>query len=308
MPIHHPRRAALLRALAAAAIMGLALALATWLGGLVGISATPDQPLGARLAVAGAGCVAVVAAIVQLRRRVDRAPLAGIGLTGPRSDAGGFLLGVGVVGASGALVIATLTLLGWAEWTGVDGLAVVSFLVTNTLVALLLEAIPEEIAIRGYALSSLRTAFPRAAATALGIAAFLLVPPFALAAGWALGLISGGEAFTLAPGGQDPVVYYTMLAAFGLLLTFARDATLAATVWTCIGAHLTWLTINRIVLGSAPGVDLAFAPDAELLCFAVYTSVAVIVFSLLAQRVAASRQQEQRSDQECRSGGEDHRY
>lgn len=283
-PTTRARVPAVLRALTAASIMGVALALATWLGGLAGASASPDQPIGTRIAVAGAVCVAVVGAILVMRRRIDRGSPAGIGLTGPHSDARGFLLGATVVLAGGVVVIGPLTLLGWAQWTEFDAAAFLGFLASNTIVALLLEAIPEEIAIRGYALTSLRQGFTPLTAGALGILAFLLVPLIALSAGWMLGQASGGANFAAAPGGQDALAYYAMLAAFGLMLTYARDATVVATVWTCIGAHLAWLTLNRIVLGGATGVHVELAPGVEVIFVAVYTTAAVIAFAALATR------------------------
>lgn len=284
-PSHLP---AGLRAFTAAAIMGVALALATWLGGLTGASASPDQPFVSRITVAGTVCVAVVGVILLLRLRIDRAPLAEMGLTGLRSDARGFLLGAAAVLACGAVVIGPITLFGWARWTDLDAVALIGFIASNSIIALLLEAIPEEIAIRGYALSSLRQGFTTRIAGTLGIVTFLLVPPIALGTGWVLEQSNGGGIFALSPGGQDGLTYYAMLAAFGLLLTYARDSTEASTVWTCIGAHLAWLTVNRIVLGGANGIRVELAPGAEVAFFAIYTVVAVTAFSLLSERVRES--------------------
>ena len=283
-----PARArSLVRAFVASAIMGLALAVAGWVGAFTGASAGSDQPVGTRVTFAAAICVSVVTLILVLRRCIDRAPVAPIGLTGLSSDARGFALGAATVLASGAVVGGALSLLGWLRWAEFDAASLLSFLVANTVVALLFEAIPEEVAIRGYALSALRSSFRPFAAAALGIVAFLLVPIIALSVGWGLSLTHGGSAFVLAPDGQDAISYYVMLAAFGLMLTYARDATITATVWTCIGAHIAWLTVNRIVLGGAAGIELELRAGAEMVFFTIYTSVAVIAFSLYAARARA---------------------
>lgn len=265
--------------------------MASHLGTAAGVSASPAHSLGARVAVAAPIALVVVTVIVVLRRRWDRAPLTGIGLTGARADLRGFVLGAGVVAAAGALVLAVLSLVGAAHWARLDLGDLVIFLLTNAVVALLLEAIPEEVSIRGYALTALKAHYPRAVATVLNIATFLLVPIVALGTQFLLGLLPGGDGagFSAAPGGEDPLTYYLMLAAFGLLLVYAREATTKATVWTCIGAHLAWLSVNRIVLGGAAGVEVELSATATMAFFAAYATVVVIGFSLLRERADRRR-------------------
>ncbi|WP_052867187.1 hypothetical protein [Streptomyces niger] len=52
----------------------------------------------------------------------------------------------------------------------------------------------------------------------------------------------------IAPGGQPPADYLILLAVFGLALVAARTAVQRAPPWAAIGAHLTFLTVNRIPL------------------------------------------------------------
>lgn len=275
------------RAILAACVMGLALAVATWAGALLGLAASPDHPLLARLAVAAAVTVVVVALIVLLCRRGDRAPLSSIGLTGTVADVRGFLLGAGIVLATGLVAIGALTVFGAARWSDFDPLTLLVFLTTNAIVALLFEALPEEISIRGYALTVLRRYFSQSIATVLNIATFLLVPLIALSAHALLERTRGEteSVFALAPGGQDALMYYLMLTVFGLLLIRARDSTASATIWTCVGAHLAWLTVNRVVLDQAPGVQVDLGEIATLLFFAIYVSAAIYAFSTLNARV-----------------------
>lgn len=281
--------AAIARAVVAAAVMGVSLAMASFIAAMAGASASPDHPLGVRVATAAPVAILVTAAIVVLRRRWDGEPLAGIGLSGPRRDLPGLLTGIGVVAGAGAAVLGVLSLVGRAQWGTVQLGPLLAFLGTNAVVALLFEAIPEEVSIRGYALTALRSAFSGTAATVLTIATFLLVPLIAMATQALLDVLTGtGPDLWLAPAGEEPLLYYSMLAAFGLLLIYARDATAAATVWTCIGAHLAWLTVNRIVLGGADGVHIDLGGLGTLIFFAGYASVAIIAFSLLGQRAQRS--------------------
>ncbi|QSB16529.1 CPBP family intramembrane metalloprotease [Natronosporangium hydrolyticum] len=279
-------RTALARAVAAAFVMGVALAVASFVAAVLGTSAASTEPFVGRLVTATAVCAVVVAVILLLRRRWDRADLRGIGLTGPRSDTRGFLLGLGMVSASGAVVLGVLSLVGGVRWEGFDLTRFAVFLATNAVIALLLEAIPEEVAIRGYALTALRARYRRPVATALAIVTFLLVPPIALATESLLKLLAGAGDVSLqvAPSGEDPIVYYVMIAAFGTMLCYAREATVTATVWTCIGAHLAFLTINRIVLTSGTGVEVELPEVALLVFFVVYLSAAVIGFNWLRAR------------------------
>lgn len=81
------------------------------------------------------------------------------------------------------------------------------------------------------------------------------------------------------------MLYYLVLAGFGAMLVRAREATVSATVWTCVGAHLAFLTVNRIVLGSGDtGVVVDLGDGALLVFFVVYVSAAVLGFHWLRDR------------------------
>ncbi|GAB3302969.1 CPBP family glutamic-type intramembrane protease [Pseudoclavibacter terrae] len=284
------RGAAIARALVAAAVMATGLVLSTEVSALLfGVDATAASGFGSRVLVACCVTLVVVGAVLLLRRRWDRRSLTGIGLTGLRADASGFALGLGTLVAAGVAMLLALDVTGVISLIALDPVRLRGFLGANTVVALLLEAIPEELAIRGYALTNLRDAFPPAAATLLNIATFLVVPVLALTLQGALAAARGaGDQILLAPAGEDPIVYYAMLTAFGYLLICARDATASATVWTSIGAHLGWLTMNRLVLG---GDSVQFEMDdlGMLLFFAGYATISVVTFSWLRRRHSAAR-------------------
>src|SRR5687767_1863152 len=130
------------RAVLGAAVMAVALgagqatgdAVTRWTG-LAGLAAR----LVPALLVAGIA----VPLILALRRR-DRAPAARFGLTGPRAATGGLLLGVAVVGGAAAVAFGAGTAAGWLRWSDLDPAALLAFVATNALVAILLEALPEE--------------------------------------------------------------------------------------------------------------------------------------------------------------------
>lgn len=68
--------ASVMRVVLAALVMAVALAAVTWIGAvsLFGLSASPDQSLLARIAVAGAVAVVVFGVVSALTRAWDRAP------------------------------------------------------------------------------------------------------------------------------------------------------------------------------------------------------------------------------------------
>lgn len=278
---------ALLCALLAASVMGLGIALAQQIGHLFA-----SEGFTGRFVSAVAVTAVVVPVIAVLLRRWDRRPLREIGLTGMRADLRGAFLGIGVVLGCAAVVLALIFALGMVDRVHVDTGRLAAFLVSNAVIALLAEAIPEEIAIRGYALSSLRRRFGRTATTVLTTVTFLLVPLIALAGTTGGGLIAGDAdtRFTLAPPGEDPVMYYMMLAVFGLMLVYAREATTAASVWTCVGAHIAWLTVNRLVLGGEEtGVDMHVSGAGVSIFLGGYVTLSIVAFGLLRARADERR-------------------
>jgi membrane protease YdiL (CAAX protease family) len=193
----------------------------------------------------------------------------------------GFTTGVVVTGASATVVLGLGTLAGWISWGRFHPGDVLVFLVTNAVVAVLLEAFPEEICLRGHGWSALRSRY-RGAIAAVGTTfLFLLVPGFSSVVQLALGRIVGAtpSSLRLAPAGEDPVAYFFLLTVFGLTLIAARQAT--GSLWTSIGTHLTFLTVNRLTIDGASrdaGWSAELVSPDVLLLVPLYLVLAAIVY------------------------------
>ncbi|MER7330022.1 CPBP family glutamic-type intramembrane protease, partial [Streptomyces lydicus] len=235
------------RALLGGAVMAVALGTGNALGEALvralDLDGYPAQLLPAAL-------VSALAVPVVLALRTGR-PGSGrpLGLGSPASAAHGFVRGLAVTTACAALVLGGGTAAGWVRWSGPDPAALVSFLAGNALVAVLLEALPEETTLRGYAWASLRDRFG-GVLSALGTTlVFLLVPAASTVVQAGVAQAVGVEAppMGLAPAGQDPVAYPVLLSVFGLTLIAARTAPGRAPLWAAIGTHVAFLSVNRVV-------------------------------------------------------------
>ncbi|MFF8373185.1 type II CAAX prenyl endopeptidase Rce1 family protein [Streptomyces lydicus] len=235
------------RALLGGAVMAAALGTGNALGEALvralDLDGYPAQLLPAALVSALA--VPVVLALRAVRSGSGR-PL---GLGTPASAAHGFARGLAVTTACAALALGGGTAAGWVRWSGPDPAGLVSFLAGNALVAVLLEALPEETTLRGYAWASLRDRFG-GVLSALGTTlVFLLVPAAStvVQAGVAHAVGVAAPPMGLAPAGQDPVAYPVLLSVFGLTLIAARTAPGRAPLWAAIGTHVAFLSVNRVV-------------------------------------------------------------
>lgn len=125
------------RALAGGLIMAVALGVGNGLGPVLA-DATGASGLAARLIAAG--LVTVVAVLIVLRLSHPRT----VGFGSPGASLRAFLTGVAVTAAAAALVLGAGTAVGLLVWQDLDLVTLVDFLVTNAVVAFLLEALPEE--------------------------------------------------------------------------------------------------------------------------------------------------------------------
>ncbi|MCE0534068.1 CPBP family intramembrane metalloprotease [Kineosporia rhizophila] len=217
--------------------------------------------------------------LVLLVHRRDRSPLA---LAHPEQALAGAMVTVAAVG----ITFGPAFLAGWISFTAVEPAVLLLFLVTNTLLALAHEAVPEELAFRGSVYGSLRGSGRLKLAAVLTTASFVVAPAAAIALTAAAGQVLGipTDPATFAPGGQDPVAYAVLLTAFSAVLLLAREAT--GSLWAAIGVHLTFLTANRILLPSDnfdTGLSVATEPGVELLVL-VYLLVAGLGFVVLRRR------------------------
>ena len=226
----------------------------------------------------------VVPAVVILRRRLDRRPLRGAGGIGlarrwPATAVTGAAVGLG----AGALVWAPAFWAGWIRLERLDPTALIIFLAVNTVVLLLYEALPEELALRGYGWSTMREAWSPLTATATITALFCLhMVPGSLIRAAASALLPGVE---LTASGADPIVYLTQMLIFGLALIAARRLPLPGALTAAIAFHVTVLTVNRVLLGGLRWIDSGVrtglaAPEVAALTL-VYPVVGGVLFILI---------------------------
>ncbi|WAL99770.1 hypothetical protein [Streptomyces sp. Je 1-369] len=270
------------RALGGGLIMGVALGVGTAVGPVLadGLGLTG---FAARLVPAAlVSAVAVPLVVLTLRRRGTS--LRAIGFGGWAGNLRALLVGAGVTSGAAALVLGAATGAGLLTWSRPDLPELAGFLVTNGVVALLLEALPEETTLRGQTWTALRGRFGGAVSALGTTAVFLVVPGLSTVVEAGVAPLVGGDAgpVGLAPGGQNPVDYLILLTVFGLMLVTARTAVRRAPLCVGIGAHLAFLTVNRVVFegderGAGWSVHLS-SPDVELLV-PVYLLVAMAGFA-----------------------------
>lgn len=248
--------------------------------------ATGDGPLTARTVQAVIVAVIVIPPIMILRNRLGgssrrRGHRPSFAWARPAAIA----TGVGVLTAAATWAPAI-----WAGWVRVGSVSVqqlLVFLAVNTLIALLHEAVPEEIALRGYAWDSLRQRFrpiiATAAVTALFCATYTGISAVQTASALLLGVRADG--ITLSPDGTDPVAYLLQISLFGLALIAARALPVPGALAAAVSFHLVHLAVNRVLFGGLGGFDTGVeanvvAPDASALVL-VHIVLSGIVFAAL---------------------------
>ncbi|TVR60584.1 MAG: CPBP family intramembrane metalloprotease [Gemmatimonadales bacterium] len=181
----------------------------------------------------------VIPLIYLLRRRVDRRPLAGIGLGQFGRAARHFLLTLGIVAAFLAAPALLITVAGWGSFSVDLSPDTLAFMAAWLAIAFFVEAFPEEVAIRGYLYRNLSAAVSRWLASLVAVVLFALVPLVLVAIdGWLLGS-------EISLGGDDRLTlgYVLTILLFGALVQYLRVVT--DSVWACIGFHLGFLKLGR---------------------------------------------------------------
>ncbi|UQS22983.1 CPBP family intramembrane metalloprotease [Amycolatopsis thermalba] len=241
---------ALVMALAGTCVMAVALgtagAIAQAVHSRTGLDGVPRQALAAVICL-----VLAVSLIVLLRRGVDHRPMSGLGLTGPAAGLRSFGLGVLVTGGSAAALLGAGTWAGWLAWGPLDAARLVEFVVVNALIAVALEAFPEELVFRGYVYDTLDQALRRWVAFLVTVVLFTFTGAGSSVVHAWVGALLGIEvpAPAFAPVGSDPVSYAVLYPIFGAVLLIARITT--GSLWTSIALHLTYLTVVRTTLDGA---------------------------------------------------------
>lgn len=241
--------------------------------------------------------------IALLRLKVDRQPVAGLGLPGWRESVRTFGLGVLLTALAAVITFGVGGVLGWVRFGELAWPALLSFLGTNTAMAFLYEAFPEEFTLRGYTYGSLRSAWSRGAACLGTTALFLLVPGLSslFAAGLAMALDVPAPAVALVPAGEDPVAYFVLLAVFGVTLVIARIVT--GSLWASIAVHLTVLAVNRLILARGTGWSIELASADALVLVPVYLLLTAGLFALLGRWQGRARSRPQNASRQDLAGG-----
>jgi membrane protease YdiL (CAAX protease family) len=193
----------------------------------------------------------VVPGILWLRSRVDRLPLAGLGLPDLRRSLPAFALGLGIIAVPVIVTVLLTNLLGWGRVAlNLSPSALVAF-GAGIITVFFFEALPEEFLFRGYIYSTLNTSAPRWVAGGLTAALFVLLPilivPFQQQV---LGMevrVGGASQLTAS--------YLITMAIFAVFTQYLRI--LSGTVWMSMGFHFAFVLINRI-MGPRPTAVIRF--------------------------------------------------
>jgi hypothetical protein len=272
---------AILVALLGWAVLGAALGLAIEVGQAVTRILGADLLVGVALQAVLMSAL-VLPAVVLLRRRLDRRSLAGIGLG--RRVGRPLALGVAVGAGTGLVTWIPAGLAGWIRVDDLDLAAFAGFLLLNGVVLALYEAIPEELALRGYVWTNLRDGGGLVAATVVTTALFPFLGVVIEPMRWLVATVTGSapRPFSVFPAGNDALVYVIQLVLFGLALVAARRVPLEGALVIAMAFHWTQLTVTRTVVGGtgwlSSGWSIAFVePDAIALVL-VHIVLAGLVF------------------------------
>jgi len=184
----------------------------------------------ARHLLTGAIVSAAVLPVVLLALRLDRLPWRTIGHHAAAANLRAFMLGAGLWLLPALLGTALCVALGWSSITPRSSPAgILAALPPLALGVFLAEALPEELAVRGYLQGMVAR---RAAHWVALVVQMMLFVVFA----WAVGALDSIQQWMFVPG-------------FGLILGIVRA--LAGSVWASMGVHFAWMTTTQLLNGHA---------------------------------------------------------
>lgn len=218
---------------------------------LPGLPGLPPQPTVQHIVQGGVASLGVFALVAVLRRR-DRLDWRVVGWPQRAACAlRGFATGAALWLLPAAAGVGLCLSLGWSTLSPVAGpVRLAMALPLVALAAFLLEALPEELALRGYVQGLVGR---RAAAWVALLAQLAVFVAFA----WSVGALATPQQWMFVPG-------------LGLILGYARA--LSGQVWTCIGIHWAWMTATQWLLA---GFEVGGAQALLFVAFALLPSATI---------------------------------
>ena len=165
-----------------------------------------------------------------------------------------FLLGAGLILTPMFLTLTATHIFGWGTIEFNDSVAIFSTLVTGLITVFLFEALPEEMAFRGYIFSQIDTKHKTWIAGIISVILFALLPItlFGIQSLIFTSEVNFGSQNTLSGS------YVMTMLFFGGIVQYLRIIT--KTIWTGVGFHLAFVYSDRLV--GVTDTDLIIIADA----------------------------------------------
>lgn len=182
----------------------------------------------------------VVPGILLLRRKFDRRSIESLGLPGIKQSLSWFAFGAGIIFVPFIAIIISTSIFGWATLTLNTTGPVLGTFAAAVATAFFFEALPEELAFRGYIYKNLNAKFARWGAALITTALFVLLPTVLTQVQY---YVLGME---ITVGGKSSLTvdYLITMGIFGAFTVYLRI--LSGNIWTGIGFHLAFLQMSRI--------------------------------------------------------------
>lgn len=246
--------------------IGLSVSFARFIG-----AAVPLGPASIPLIQAAFVTALVVPTILWLRRKADKKPIAGLGLARQSLKPIGIGLSVGL--ATGVAAWAPGFAAGWIRVENFRPAEVLIFVALNIVLLFFYEAFPEELALRGYAWTSLSEGKWRPIVATLIVTTLFSFSSLIISAAQTISALAIGvepSGIAIAPAGNDPIAYFLQLFLFGLALVAARRIPIPGALAVAITFHIVQLTTNRVIFGGLGWMDSGMVttfvePDAIVL-------------------------------------------
>lgn len=210
--------------------------------------------------------------VVLARQHLDKRPLAGLGLTPFRSAWRSLLLGMGCYLLPAGVGLGAALAFGWVELS-LDTSAgnLVFLLLSLAVLVFLYEALPEELAFRGYLYRNLSASFSRWLAVGGQAVLFCL---------WAV-------AIGAASAPERLLIFFFVAVVLGTIRVITGD------LWACIGFHLAFQTVQQFFGGG--WADQPFVVSDPVVLENIVFGLVPLALAVLVLRVVVREEVEWRS-------------